>query len=363
MKYNVGLQQRRLTLGAVVRGNLAEMRKSASKVLSKARLGQDAVSEKRAAIGKGVALGDLVPTYLEKREAEMRPRSHAEIKRHLEADWKPLHRYSVDAIKRGDVVRIVDDIADTQGNVAADRARSSLSTLFAWAIDRNHLDANPTLNIRARSSDTGRTRVLSEPELVEIWRSCLEDDYCRIVRLLILTAQRRTEIGDLAWVEINEPSRQLELPEDRTKNARAHIVPLSDQAMEILERVERDEERELVFGRGAGGFSGWSKAKAELDARISGARVEAGVKKPMPAWVLHDIRRSVVTHMNERGIAQPHIIEAICNHVSGHKSGVAGIYNRAAYLTEKRAALVAWGNHIASLIDGSALVDAELANA
>lgn len=352
VKYNLGAKQRRLTLGAVVRGNLADMRKAASKVLSKARLGQDAVAEKRAAIRKGMTLGELVPLYLKQREVELRPRSHVEVKRHIERDWKPLHGSTVDTITRGDVVRVVDEIAESRGAVAADRARTALSTFFAWAIDRSHLDANPTLNIRARSAEPSRSHVLTESELVEVWRSCLDNGHGRIVRLLILTAQRRTEIGDLGWLEINKAARQIELPEARTKNGRAHVVPLSTEALEVLADADRGHEREFVFGRGAGGFSGWSRAKAELDARIAAARAEAGVRKLMAAWVLHDIRRSVVTHMNERGFGQPHVIEAICNHVSGHKGGVAGIYNRATYLPEKRQALDLWGQHMAELIEG-----------
>jgi integrase len=235
--------------------------------------------------------------------------------------------------------------------VAADRARTSLSTLFAFAIDRNHIDFNPTINIKDRGSNGGRTRVLSEPELAEVWHECLDNDYGKLIRLLILTGQRRRELGDLIWSEVNELERQIELPEARVKNKRAHIVPLSDQAWEILHRVERIDQRDLVFGSGRGGFTGWSKSKDELDARIAAARRRKGVKNSMPSWVLHDLRRSMVTHMNERGFAQPHVIEAICNHVSGHKSGVAGIYNRAVYLQEKREALALWGRHVMTLVE------------
>lgn len=107
--------------------------------------------------------------------------------------------------------------------------------------------------------------MLSEPELVEVWRACLDDDFGRIVRLLILTLQRRSEIADLANSEIDAAERQIRLPGYRTKNGREHIVPLSDFAWEILESVDRREGREFLFGRGARGFGGWSKSKGELD--------------------------------------------------------------------------------------------------
>jgi integrase len=132
------------------------------------------------------------------------------------------------------------------------------------------------------------------------------------------------------------------------------LYPLSDEALAILDGVKRRKGRDLVFGRRAGGFSGWSKAKAELDSRIAVARAKAGIKKAMPPWRIHDLRRSFITHMNERGFAQPHVVEAIVNHISGHLAGVAGTYNRAQYLAERRRALETWGLHITSLVEASA---------
>jgi len=356
VKYTVGTQQRRLTLGAVVPGVLAEMRRKASDVLARARLGQDVVGAKLAAVGKRtITLGEVVPRYLAAREGELRPKSYAETQRYLERAWHPLHDHAIDAITRQNIVAVIDDLARDNGKVAADRARLALSTLFAWSVDRGYCDANPTMGIQARAQQANRSRVLTEGELISVWKACLDDDYGRIVRLLILTGQRRAEIGDLEWIEIDTDKRQIELPEARTKNGRAHIVPLSDEVLAILSGVEREEGRDLVFGRGGGGFSGWSKAKGELDARISKARAQTAHKaggKPMPAWTLHDLRRSFVTHISEHGFAQPHVIEAVVNHVSGHKGGVAGIYNRAAYAAEKRQALELWGAHFAALVEG-----------
>ena len=183
---------------------------------------------------------------------------------------------------------------------------------------------------------------MTEAELAEVWQACEDDDYGKIVRLLVLTGQRRAEIGDLVWPEIDPDKRLIELPGSRTKNGRPHLVPLSDQAISIIESVPRNEDRDLMFGRGDGGFSGWSKAKAELDERIDKARKKAGVKKSMPPWVLHDLRRSFVTHLNENKLALPHVVEAIVNHVSGHLAGVAGTYNKALYLDDRRRALDTW---------------------
>ena len=353
VKFNVGQQQRRKTLGKVVRGNLKAMRLEASTVLAKARLGTDVVAQARAAAAKSTAtLGDVVPRYLSARSGELRASSHTEVTRYLTRAWQPLHAHAIDAITRQNVVGVVDDLARDSGKVAADRARIALSGFFSWAIDRGYLDSNPTVNVRARAQSKPRERVLTEAELVEVWNACLDDDYGRIVRLLILTGQRRAEMGDLGWSEIKQDKRQIELPERRTKNDRAHIIPLGRQALRILSGITPADGREFVFGWGAGGFSGWSKAKKELAERIAKARSEARNNKPMSAWTIHDLRRSFVTHVSEHGFAQPHIVEAVVNHISGAKAGIAGVYNRAAYLTEKRQALELWDAHIAVLVEG-----------
>jgi integrase len=353
VKFNVGSQQRKLTLGATIPGVLAEMRKKASDVLSRARIGQDVTAEKRAAAGKvTVTLGNAVTRYLEDREPKLRPRYFTEIKRQLESDWLSLHRQPVDAITRQTVIGVIDDIASRQGDVAADRARTALSGLYGWLIERGYCTVSPTLNIGHRAENRSRDRVLTEPELVEVWCACRDEDYGHIVKLLILTGQRRQEIGDLAWFEIDLAGAQIEIPAERTKNHRPHLVPLSNEARAILDGVEQREGRELLFGRGEGGFSGWSKAKAELDERLAAARKAAGIKKRMAPWRLHDLRRSFVTHINERKFAPPHVVEALVNHVSGHLAGVAGVYNKALYLDERRNALWLWGRHVAALVEG-----------
>jgi hypothetical protein len=107
---------------------------------------------------------------------------------------------------------------------------------------------------------------------------------------------------------------------------------------------------DFVFGTAAIGFCAYADGKAALDARIAGARQ---IAEPMPAWVLHDLRRSVATHMADSG-TQPHIVEAVLNHISGHKKGVAGVYNKAAYAVEKRTALLRWGTHVMAAVEGGA---------
>ena len=174
--------------------------------------------------------------------------------------------------------------------------------------------------------------MLSPAELAAVWHGLGNGRFADIVRLLILTGQRRDEIGSLRWSEITDGS--IVLPPEQTKNRRQHIIPLSPLAQSILERQPRPWE--LVFA--AGGFTNWHKTKLALDAQIN-----------IPGWTLHDIRRTVATGLAELGVL-PHIIEAILNHVSGHRAGVAGIYNRARYEGEMRNALTAWADYIGKII-------------
>jgi integrase len=141
--------------------------------------------------------------------------------------------------------------------VAADRARAALGGLFARAIDRGYCDATPVLHIKARAENGARERTLTQEELREVWLAtdAVGGEYARIVKLLILTGQRRDEIGSLAWAEIDASGTRIELPAERTKNHRAHIVPLSAEALAALP-PRPNTDRVMVFGRIGTGFSG-----------------------------------------------------------------------------------------------------------
>lgn len=345
VKYEHQGKQRKITLGKVVRGMLASQRKRAGEVLARARLGQDTSAERQVAKAKQTAtLGELIPRYLDACEPSHKPRTFIEKKRHLLHHWSGLHALNIEDVTRRGIVVEIDRIADTSGPIAADRAKASLSAFFAWCVGRNYVDANPVGNISKRGTNGSRDRVLSEGDLVQIWQACGDDwEYGRIVRLLILTGQRREEIGGLMWPEVNFDKSRIELPPSRTKNKQHHLIPLSAEALTILKAIPKWAGRDLVFGSGAGGYSGWSNSKHALDARLPGTA----------AWRLHDLRRTFVTMISEQGFAPPHVVEALVNHISGHKAGVAGVYNRATYAAEKRQAMDLWDNHINSLVLGN----------
>ena len=217
-----------------------------------------------------------------------------------------------------------------------------MSAFFVWAMQQGYVESNPVLGTGRVKENPTRERVLTEHELAAIWRACDDTDYGRIVRLLILTGCRRKEIGGMAWSEI--PDLELAkwtLPARRSKNKRAHTLPLMPMALDIIRSVPRQVSRDHLFGdTGRDGFASWGDGKRALDLRsgISG-------------WRVHDLRRSTATQMANIGV-MPHIIEQVLNHHSGHRAGPAGIYNRSSYDREVRAALALWADHIRTLVEG-----------
>jgi integrase len=336
-------------------------RKEAKRLLGLVADGKDPADERAlAALQAADTLHKIAEQYLKGTKQRQRPRTHSEIERYLLVTWKSLHPVPVCNIRRRHVAARIAEIASDHGTVTAARARSALSAMFNWAI-REGLDiaANPVLGTNRPAEPRSRERVLTDGELVEIWAGLSDDDYGRIVKLLILTAQRRAEVGSMRWTELDLEKGLWCIPGTRTKNHREHAVPLTEAAIALF--PPRRESHEHVFGVGPRrkgeshrGFSGWSKSRARLDARILAARQRAAQKsremKPSSDWRLHDLRRTAATVMADRLGVLPHIVEAILNHVSGHRAGVAGIYNLARYEAEMRAALSAWADYVNGIV-------------
>jgi integrase len=345
-QYRVGLSTRRLTLGSIDKVDPDEARKLAKAALARAQLGGDPQTEKIEARARAaLTLAAVAERYLRHAHGRLKTRSFEEVERSLTRHWAPLGKVPVDRFSRTIVAARLTDIAVEHGPFAANRARAYLSGLFTWAMREGLAQENPVIGTNKPIEERSRDRVLSDDELATVWRACREDDYGRIVRLLILTGQRREEAGAMGHSEIDLTRALWSLPRQRTKNGLPHEVPLSRTALEILGEQPRRNGRTLVFGEGQGGFSGWGKAKLALDSRIAAAGAAVA------PWRLHDLRRTVATGMAEIGVP-PHVVEAVLNHLSGHKAGVAGIYNRARYVAEKRQALDMWAQHVLALTEG-----------
>jgi integrase len=350
-QYRVGTKQRRVTLGTVENLDALAARQRAKDVLSRVHLGGDPQIEKvERRAQASVTLGAMAERYLAERAAKrLKPRSFQEVERHLKKHWSALADLPIRKVTRSDVAAQLGQIAKYSGPFASNRARAALSAFFSWAIGEGLVDATPVLGTNKATEEISRDRVLGDDELAAIWNEAGEGDYGAIIRLLTLTGQRREEVGGMLWSEIDLDTRIWRIGAERTKNGLAHDVPLSASAVEILEKRER-ADRALVFGSRAGPFQGWSNAKSALDQRVLAKLRETGWDGALKPWRLHDIRRTVATRMADLGV-QPHVIEAVLNHVSGHKAGVAGVYNRATYGAEKRRAVDTWGERIASLAE------------
>jgi integrase len=282
------------------------------------------------------SFGQTVAAYLAAKKPDLRERTFIETERYLTDYAERLHNRPLINISRADIADLLDRITADNGKAAANRARSNLSSLFIWAQRKGKAESNPVA-FTEKHEEEKRDRVLTDAELAAIWNAAGDGDYGTIVKLLILTGQRREEIGGLKWSEIAGDT--INLPPNRTKNGKAHFVPLSEAALALLpKRTGRDH----VFGRGDGsdGFAGWSAAKAALDKRLGDT---------VAPWRLHDLRRACSTGMAEKGVA-PHIVEVVINHISGHKAGVAGVYNHANHSAERKAALDMWAAHVLSLV-------------
>lgn len=348
IQYRVGRQQRRESLGDVRKIDLEAARKIARRRFAEVELGVDPAAERQKAKAEAAAVvvltvGDVADSYLKRKEGTLRSTTYAQAKLHFQTHWKALRPREINSINRAEVAATLAEITTERGRTAAARARANLSSLFTWAMKEGLCDANPVLttNDPAVGVDA-RDRVLGDLEIRSIWMACGDDDFGRIVRLLLLTACRREEIGGLKWGEFDPDTGLMNIPGDRTKNHRSLVLTLPAQAIEMLKAAPRRTGREFVFGGRGGAFSAWSYSKMRMDVALG---------KTVAPWRLHDLRRTAATGMAELGV-QPHIIEAILNHTSGHKAGVAGIYNRASYAREIKAALALWADHVDSIVEG-----------
>jgi integrase len=345
VQYRAGLKQRRVKIGPWPAVSPSKAFARAREIIGGKWTGEDEQAKRldRRAKDK-ITLRHVVDHYLEWQQPRLRVHSFEEISRYLlgagkHRYWKPLHDLPIDKIEQPMVASQLRDIIKNNGPVAASRARTGLSSMFTWAMKEGFCSFNPV----TATNDPGagikpRDRVLNDAELAKVWNACADDDYGRSIRLLILTGQRLREVGEMSWSELDRDSGKWRIPGKRTKNGRDHELTLPGAAWAIIDTVHRRDWNDHLFGRSSRGFTGWSAGKVLLDQRA----------KLAGPWVVHDLRRSVATGLADLKV-EPHVIEALLNHVSGHKRGVAGVYNRSTYALQTRNALAQWADHIASV--------------
>jgi integrase len=348
VQYRIGAQQRRESLGDVRKVTLEDARKIARQRFAQVELGVDPAAERARARAATLTLAIVANRYLEAKKDVMRPNTYRAAERYFRVHWKPLHARPVEGaakIGRADVAARLQELIKQHGRTSAARARDYLSAMYSWAMKEGLCENNPVLTTNDPTAGRlPRDRVLSDHEIRIIWNACQDDNFGRIVKLLLLLGCRREEIGALKWDEVNLGTGVLTIPGSRTKNHRTLELTLPQVAIDLLRSAPRLDGQQYVFAtRGRGPFSGWSAAKLQLDARIV---LTTG--QSLAPWRLHDARRTMRSGLGRLSVP-PHVAELAINHVKG---GVEAIYDRYRYSGEIARALALWADHIRVVVAG-----------
>lgn len=281
---------------------------------------------------------------------------------------------SVHDIKRRDVIDLLDGIVDRDAPFVANRTLAVVRKWFNWLVARDVIPASPCVGISPPGAETKRDRVLTDDEITSLWQATEKVGwpFGPLARMLLLTGQRRDEVGEMRWSEVDLDAKAWVIPRARMKGDSEHAVPLSDQAVKVLRSLPRVVgPKGYVFStNGETPVGGYSRAKARIDVLMeraanglpleAGRRRKAGSKKAdkkqqvkVPPWRFHDLRRTAATGMARLGIALP-VIEKVLAHSSGSFAGIVGVYQRHGFEDEKRVALVEWGRFIERLVSGEA---------
>ncbi|HTW53114.1 MAG TPA: tyrosine-type recombinase/integrase [Stellaceae bacterium] len=314
---------------------LAQARTRAREILAKQTLGLDRPEAPRFA--------DAIELFVTKHcLPNNRPSTAAETARLLRKHFLPRFRdLPIDEIGRHRVASVLDELLDRPS--IARHAFVAVRTFFNWSARRGLIELSPIAHLRPPVAAVSRDRVLNDSELAAVYRDAVSLGHAGgvIAQLLVLTGQRRGEIGALRAEHVNRDARTVTLPALLAKNGRQHTFPYGDMAAALFETLPRSGF--LFPARGSAGekpYCGWSKLKANLQPDIA-------------QWTFHDLRRTFATNLAQLEVP-PHVIERLLNHVSGTVSGVAAIYNRYAYLPEMRNAICLWEDRLRAILASEA---------
>jgi len=361
---------------------LKDARDAARSAMNKAKAGINPVEERRAAAEAAKAakiaasatakeavegrFETVVERFLKEHVArKCSPGYAGEVCRIFEHDIIPRWRdRPVQSITKHDVNELLDAKATTRQRprkgttggaaIQANRTLTRLRKFFGWCAARDLIDADPSTGVLLRGKERPRDRYLGEDEIVWFWRGADAAGwpYGPIFKLLLLTSQREAEVAGMRWPETDLASKVWVIPRERTKSDRAHIVHLSDLAVEIIDALPRIAG-DVVFPSRTGQPVMWfGKPHDRLCAAMTAQKRKAtgDDAAEIPHWVTHDLRRTGATMMAEQLKVAPHVADRILNHASATAGTVAAVYNRAAYLDERKAALEALGRYIESLV-------------
>ncbi|MFV1918725.1 integrase arm-type DNA-binding domain-containing protein [Sphingomonas sp. MJ1 (PH-R8)] len=368
LRYRFDGKPKKLTIGPVLDGRevsvadlplgephtLAEARVAADRARLEVAHGRDPTANAVVTERARMTVADAADRYLAFRRAEKRNRTVGETERQFNSDILPVIGQRPVADITDDEAREPVKRATAKGSPKmANRLHATLSKFFKWcaAKDQKFIAESPYSGFDKPHDETSRDRVLSWDELAAVWRASAElgDAFGPIVRLLILTGQRRSEVAGIREGELDRARRLWTIPPERAKNGKRSIVPLTGPALAEIDAVTRRiGTLGLLFTRtGKTPVSGFTKAKDRLDEA-------AGLGE---AWRLHDLRRTFSTGLEVLGVPLQ-VAEALLNHTAGSKAGVAGVYARHEYMEEKRHAMTAWGRFVMDVVNDDSARDA-----
>lgn len=345
VKYRYGLTQKRMSIGVYPRVSLAAARQRAMDAMRKVDDGTDPSKLRRQA---DLRVDAIVAEFIT-RYAKPRNRKWMESERILQREFVAVFgQKDIREVTRADVIEIMDGAIERGAHYSANRILSNVRKLYNWCIERGIVEKSPIVGLKAPTKEVARDRVLADDEIKAVLRACRNDTYPfrQFAPMLLATGQRRGEMAQMRWSEIDLDNKIWVIPTERSKNGKPHVVPLSSYALRLLADIPRFLDCNIVFTTTRRSpISGFSKALRRLW-EATGAT----------DWRLHDLRRTAASGM-ARASVPPHVVEKVLNHISGTISGVAAVYNRYAYDPEKRDALEGWGQVLERLgedIDGSA---------
>jgi len=336
-KFRYGLAQKRMRLGIYPRISLATAREKAIDIFRQVDEGIDPTKRRRAA---NMKVEGICREFI-RLHAQPRNKSWREAERILEREFiATFGQRDIREIKRFDVLEMMDAALARGSSYQANRILSHIRKLFNWCVERGVVEASPIVGLKPPTKEISRERALNGDEVIRLLRACRNDVYPfrQFAPLLLATAQRRGELAEMRWSEIDFEAKTWVIPSERSKNGKAHVVPLSPFALGMLDEVPRFLDCDYVFtATRKSPVSGFSKALRRLSEGSQTAD-----------WRWHDLRRTAASRMARAKVA-PHVVEKVLNHVSGIISGVAAVYNRYGYDDEAREALEGWGAMLANL--------------
>ncbi|GAB1378302.1 tyrosine-type recombinase/integrase [Pararhodobacter aggregans] len=356
LRYRFAGKPVKLTLGRWPVMGVADARGAASRALERIDRGQNPSDDKKAAKAAAEPSRDQLRSVIEVFLARHASRNRrpdavaAMFRREVLNQWG---EREIQSITKRDMIQLLDAVVDRGSPVTANRLRAHLNTLFNWAKGRDILQINPLDGVKPPAPEKARDRVLTDNELRLFWAACedLGQPFGPLYRFLLLTGQRLREAAEMTWEELD--GNTWILPAARAKNGGEHVIPLSPSALAILQAQPRIG-RFLFSTTGNTPVSGFTHAKQRLDrlmAEAANKDLPKGVEPVViPRFTIHDLRRTAATGMASLRFP-PHVVEAVLNHRSGTRRGVAAVYNRFDYAEEKRAALEAWALHVAELVE------------